>query len=165
MKTTTITWGDKKVSTQLIYTFSSLIILGILIYLNINYADSITLQFSINLLMMIAAFGFVMSVLRLVRNTKGYSSISIDEQNLLIQNRSIFLKKDYQLHPSELKSLSILKKTKRLDFNKKNEEHYLLLTKKNDDAFDVFPYSNIAFDDLKAIVGWINQQISKSKKV
>ncbi|ANQ48863.1 hypothetical protein MY04_1487 [Flammeovirga sp. MY04] len=166
MKSTTITWGEKKASTQILYLVTSIIVFFIFVYLYNYHLDSLTKQLSFSLMLMISAFAAVISGIQLVKNTKGKSVLGIDEKQIVITNESTFLKKNYTLQLSEIKNISIYKKTKRLDFNKKNKDKdfYLVIVQKDGVEINVFPYAKIGLEDLKAIVEWMNKQI-KMKKI
>ncbi|WP_044201992.1 hypothetical protein [Flammeovirga sp. OC4] len=170
----TIKWGTQNIITFGVYFSLSLLFTLILAFLFITSGEvDVNVKFSYSLLTILGAFATFSSVWNLLKAKKGYSDVLIDHEKVVIQNRSLGYKEDFEFEISRLKSLTLIQenisfidKLKTLLMNRKGQHynyHLCVVLKNEEKPKKIFPEARLSVEELKSIADQIQHKIQEYK--
>ncbi|NME67558.1 hypothetical protein [Flammeovirga aprica] len=173
--TITIKWGTKDIITNGIYLGLSVLFTSVLAYL-FNGANGLNtnIKFSYSLLTIVGGFASLLSLWNLLKAKNGYSDIVIDHDKVIVKNRSLGYKEDFEFEISDLKSLTIIEKSESWVDNmidpllyqmtsKRYGFHLFVALKSKEGVSKLFPQAKLSSEELKSIADQMQQKIKEIK--
>lgn len=164
MKQKNISWREKKVGAPVLYT--SLLLFLTLVFGYLFFSSDFlnpNIKFGYSLLTIASFFGSGLSIYKIIESVKGRSKIIIDEEKIMIQNRTLGYKKNFKFLLTDLKGLSVVQKksSKNFIYNLLEDQDYKLLLslKSETKEIDILPRVNLSPQELQKIANWIHSEL------
>lgn len=163
-----ITWGKSEAINYAIYLGLSFVMLAVFTYFFLDYENgNQNIKFSYSLMIIVSVFGGITSIINLIKVQKGYSEIIIENDKMIIQNRSFMYKEDFEFEVDNLKGLTLKAKVKKKNIRSlqtpKNAFDLCVLLKDKKGEISVLPHLDRSPKELKLLADDIQKVIMKSK--